>query len=164
MKNIIDILNKFGKRVVAQSRANLTRQKRNVTKELYDSLAYEIKEDNGQFSVAFIMAEYGQFIDEGVNGKEKSYGAPNSFKSKMPPIKDMAEWAKKRGIRLRDEKGKFKKGNYKTIGFLIARSVFKKGIKPSLFFTKPFEKAFEDFEEDILEQFLEDIEDLDEGE
>ncbi len=64
---------------------------------------------------------------------------------------------KKRNIRLRDEKGQYKKGNYKTIGFLIARSIFEKGIKPSLFFTKPFERAFKRLPEDLREAFGEDL-------
>ena len=69
----------------------------------------------------------------------------------MPPVKPLSEWAKSKNIRLRDEKGKFKKGNYNTIGFLIARSIYRKGIKPSLFFTKPFEQAFKKLPDELTE-------------
>ena len=76
----------------------------------------------------------------------------------MPPSKPLSDWAKKRNIRLRDDSGKFKKGNYKTIGFLIARSIFEKGIKPSLFFTKPFEAGYKKFiDTDLIKAFSQDI-------
>jgi hypothetical protein len=78
----------------------------------------------------------------------------------MPPIKPLAQWAKDRNIRLRDEKGKYKKGNYKTIGFLIARSIYKKGIKGSMFFTKPFEQAFKKLPTELKEKFGLDVEDF----
>jgi len=70
------------------------------------------------------------------------------------------EWAKARNIRLRDEKGKYKKGNYRTIGFILQRSIYEKGIKPSLFFTKPFEKAFDNLPPELVERFALDIDNL----
>jgi len=78
----------------------------------------------------------------------------------MPPVKPLADWAKAKNLRLRDSKGRFKKGSYKTIGFLIARSIQKKGIKPSLFFTKPFNKAFKNLSKDLVEAFKLDVETL----
>ena len=68
--------------------------------------------------------------------------------------------AKKKRIRLRDEKGRYTKGTYKSIGFILARSIKEKGIKPSLFFTKPFEKAFERLPADLVDKFNLDLDDL----
>ena len=84
----------------------------------------------------------------------------SSYTTKMPPVKPLSEWAKKRGIRLRDEKGRFKKGNYNSIGYLISRKIYKEGIKPSLFFTKPFEQAFKKHPNELVENFGLDIEDF----
>jgi hypothetical protein len=75
-------------------------------------------------------------------------------------MQPLMEWAKARNIRLRDEKGKFKKGNYRTIGFILQKSIYEKGIKPSLFFTKPFEKAFDNLPPELIEKFGLDIDDL----
>lgn len=136
--NLKIAIEKFQKYVIQQARSNLSKQKKNYTKSTYDSLKSEQISEDGFTLVNFEMNDYGFFQDEGVNGKLKQYGSRFSFKDKMPPIKPLAEWAKKKNIRLRDDKGKFKKGNFNTIGFLIARSIFKKGIKPSLFFTKAF--------------------------
>ena len=43
---------------------------------------------------------------------------------------------------------------------MIARSIFNNGIKPSLFFTKPFEKAFKNLNKDLVEAYKLDVEQL----
>ena len=160
LKNVQESLNKFAKYVVQQSRSNLTKNKKNVSKSLYDSIEYDLNVSPNSFSLSFIMDEYGMFQDKGVSGKKKKYNTPFRYTNKMPPIKPLADWAKFKNIRLRNEKGQYEKGNYKTIGFLIARSIFNKGIKPSLFFTKPFEKAFERLPDELVKSFGLDLEDL----
>jgi hypothetical protein len=154
LKDSQKLLEKYKNYVIQQSKSNLSKGKNNVSKTLYNSIKGEIVTDKNYAIVAFRMEQYGQFLDEGVkgampsivkNGKQK---APNSrfmFTNKRPPAGPIAEWAKKRGIRLRDEDGKFKKGNYKTIGFIIANRIYAQGIKPTLFFTKPYEAGFKKY-------------------
>lgn len=161
LENVNKAINKFRAYVIQQSRSNLTKGKKNVSKSLYNSLKSEVETENDYILIGFSMDKYGAFQDKGVKGSKSSEKAPDSpfkFKTKMPPIQPLSEWAKKRNIRLRDESGKFKKGNYKTIGFLIARSIFEKGIKPSLFFTKPFEAGYKKFiDTDLIKAFSQDI-------
>lgn len=153
-------LEAFKKFVIQQSRTRLSKSNKNVSKELYNSLKGNIKVMPNSIAVEFEMEDYGVFQDKGVSGTEKKYNTPYSYKSKMPPVKPLADWAKSRNIRLRDEKGKFKKGNYNTIGFLIARSIYRKGIKPSLFFTKPFEQGFKKLPDELINSFGLDVEDF----
>ena len=153
-------LEAFKKFVIQQSRSRLSKSNKNVSKELYNSLKGNIKVMPNSIAVEFEMEDYGIFQDKGVSGTEKKYNTPYSYKSKMPPVKPLADWAKSRNIRLRDEKGKFKKGNYNTIGFLIARSIYRKGIKPSLFFTKPFEQGFKKLPDELINSFGLDVEDF----
>lgn len=155
-----EALEAFKSFVIQQARTRLSKQRKNVSKGLYDSLKGKVKEMPNSISVEFEMEEYGLYQDKGVSGTEKKYNTPYSYKSKMPPVKPLAEWAKSKNIRLRDEKGKFKKGSYNTIGFLIARSIYRKGIKPSLFFTKPFEQAFKKLPDELTEKFGLDVEDF----
>lgn len=54
------------------------------------------------------------------------------------------------------QSGKFL--SYQSTSFLIARSIYHKGIKPSLFFTKPFEKAFERLPDELVEAYGLDLE------
>jgi hypothetical protein len=168
LKNLKLELQAFGKYVVQQSRTNLTKGKHNVTKELYNSISYtEPKEQNGIYSIEWIMDEYGSYIDKGVHGTKSSYvtakNSPFRYKesSKIMGFEyytgTFAKWAKAKNIRLRDEKGKFKKGNYKSIGYVIARSIKEKGIKPTFFFTKAFDNAFKRFPPLLLEAMTQDI-------
>ena len=169
LKNLQTELQSFGKYVVQQSRSNLTKQKHNVSKDLYNSIHYKLEEKNGNFDLAFIMDEYGTFLDKGVKGanpslvkggKQKGGNSPYSFRNKRPPMQPIADWAKKRNIRLRDKEGKFKKGNYRTIGFILQRSIFAQGIKPSMFFTKPFLAAFDRYPQLLSKAFAQDIIDI----
>ena len=76
----------------------------------------------------------------------------------MPPPSKMDKWIVKRGIAPKDEKGRFIKR--KSLQFMIARSIYNNGIKPSLFFTKPFEKAFKNLDKDIIKAYALDVENL----
>tara|TARA_R110000787_G_scaffold179555_2_gene291406 strand:+ start:1277 stop:1792 length:516 start_codon:yes stop_codon:yes gene_type:complete len=157
-------LESFAKFVIKQSRTNLTKKKKNVTSSLYESLGYDLNVSKNSFYLEFYMDEYGAFVDEGVKGKKSNYpenrNSRFSFNTKRPPMQPLADWAKKKNIRLRDAKGKFKKGNYKTIGFILAKSIFEKGIKASFFFTKPFEQGFEKLPNELVDKFALDIDDL----
>ena len=155
-----EALEDFKKYVIQQARTNLTKGKKNVDKKLYNSLQGFVEKSPAGFRLYFEMEDYGMFQDKGVSGKKRKYDTPFSYKNKKPPIGPLAEWAKKKNIRLRDEQGRFKKGNYNTIGFLISRSIFEKGLKPSLFFTKPFERAFKRLPEDLAEAFGNDIKNM----
>ena len=160
LKETNNALNKFAKYVIQQSRSNLTKGNKNYKKSLYDSLKSDINVSANSFSLSFIMSEYGVYQDKGVSGTEQKYNTPFSYRQKMPPIKPIADWAKFRNIRLRNEKGQFAKGNYNTIGYLIARSIKKKGIKPSLFFTKPFEKAFNNLPDELVKAYALDLDEF----
>jgi len=161
-------LEDFGKYIVQQARTNLTKgigkKKKgsyNVNKRLYDSIIfYPIEETEKGLRIRFDMEDYGMFLDRGVRGKKGGKSLSGfSFKSKMPPREPIFEWAKKRRIKLRDEKGQFKKGwgTYKSIAFLIQRSIFRKGIKPSLFFTKPFYRAFDRLPKELAQALVNDL-------
>ena len=156
LKQTKDILNKFAKYVIQQSRTNLTKNKKNSSKSLYNSLDFKYKTVNGGIGIQFLMDEYGIYQDKGVSGKKKKYNTPFSYKDKMPPSSAFDKWAVRKGIAPRDKSGKFIPR--KSINFLIAKSIFNKGIKPSLFFTKPFEKAYKDLPKDLVKGFINDIE------
>ena len=93
-KQTYKYLNDFAKYVIQQSRSNLTKSNKNVNKKLYNSLDSEIEVGANSFRLAFLMEDYGKFIDKGVQGSNPSgikkgvQKAPNSeyrFKSKSIP-------------------------------------------------------------------------------
>ena len=149
-------LNDFAKYVIQQSRSNLTKGDKNVNKNLYNSLDKEIEVGANSFRLAFLMEDYGKFQDKGVSGTERKYNTPFSYKSKSPPLKPITDWVKNRRFQFRQKNGKFM--SYQSTAFLVRNSIFKKGIKPSLFFTKPFEKAFERLPDELVEAYGLDVE------
>ena len=129
-----EALNKFAKGVVTQARSNLTRQKKNASKKLYDSIDYETQVYPNSIRLAFFMEPYGLFQDQGVNGKKIKHGSPFSYRDKMPPQSALDKWIVRRGLAPRDEKGRLLPR--KTIQWILSRSIYNKGIKPSKFFSK----------------------------
>lgn len=158
-------LNSFGKYIVQQSRTNLTKGKKNVNKSLYNSINFKVTTDANGFSVKFYMNSYGTFVDKGVSGNEqkqryKDYtgvdkSSPYSYKSKQPPTGIIEKWVKKRGIKGRDEKGRFIK--HKSLAFLISRSIKAKGIKSTSFFQRPMQLGLKKFGQDLLGAIKKDV-------
>ena len=157
LKEVEKILNKFGKYVVQQARTNLTKSKKNSSKKLYNSIEYDINVYKDSIDVLFNMEDYGFYQDLGVSGKKTKYNTPYSYKSKMPPSKSFSEWVIRKGLKgTRDKKGRFIPR--KSLQYIIARSVFMNGIKPSFFFTKPFQRAFKYLPNELRDAFIFDIE------
>lgn len=138
LDNFKKALEEFRDKVIEQSKQNLRKAGKgggNLENSIKGS---EVKVTDRSLQFEIEMAEYGTFQDKGVSGVKKKYNTPYSYKSKMPPPSKLDKWTVKKGIAPRDEKGRFIKR--KSLDFLIARSIFYNGIKPSLFFTKPFLK------------------------
>jgi hypothetical protein len=152
-----EALNKFAKYVVQQSRSNLTKSNKNVSKELYNSLGYDLNVSKNSFSLSILMEDYGVFQDKGVSGTEKKYNTPFKYTNKRPPASAFSNWVVRKGLKgTRDAKGRFV--SRKGLMFAVANSIFKKGIKPSMFFTTPFQKAFKDLPEELILSFGLDLE------
>ena len=158
MDNRQETLDRFIKHVVSQAKKNLTTTGKNASKKLYNSIKGEAKAFPNSIGIYFDMEEYGFYQDKGVSGVKKKYDTPFSYKSKMPPPKAFDKWTIRRGIAPREKGGKFQ--SRKGLNFAIARSIFEKGIKPSLFFTKPFEAAFKNLPDDLIESYGFEVEDL----
>jgi len=144
-------LEELRKYVIQQSKSNLSRLGKNSSKNLYNSIDGEVEAFPNSIQILFTMEEYGFFQDQGVSGINKKYNTQFSYKSKMPPPKVFDKWIVRKGIAPRDKNGKFI--SRKSLKFLIARSIFKNGIKPSLFFTKPFENAIKRMPEEITKAY-----------
>jgi hypothetical protein len=147
LKNVDDLIKKFRSYVIQQSRSNLTKGGKNVSTKLYNSIQSEVLKENDYSLINFSMEDYGAYVDQGVQGKSKSAKAPNSpFKFgsgkgvKGGLTEGIDKWVRQKGIQFRDKKtGKFI--TYQSTAFIITRSIYQTGIRPSLFFTKPFERA-----------------------
>ena len=149
---------RFAEQVVVKAKANLLSSKKSTSGELLKSIDYSFKESQSgdSFSLSFLMEKYGEFIDKGVSGIKKKYNTPYSYKDKMPPRGPLDKWAVRKGLRnIRDAKGRFV--SRKSLVYLIQRSIYHKGIKPSYFFTKAFKLEFRRLPSDISKAFQLDL-------
>jgi len=158
MSEFKKVLEKYAEFVINKSRQNLVKGGKHGTHNksgaLSKSLEYTIKDNK----VSFLSEKYGEFLDKGVKGSKSTYPesseSPFRYRDKMPPPSAFDKWSIKSGIAPRDKEGKFIKR--KSLNYIIANSIFRKGIRASLFFTKPFEEALPLFEDEMLEAFLND--------
>ena len=158
-ENLQKALDRFKNHVIKESKSNLTKLKKNSSKKLYNSIKGTVKVNENSFEMDFTMADYGAFQDKGVSGKITKYpNTPYNYKSKMPPPSKLDKWIVRKGIAPRNAKGQLV--TRKSIQFLIARKIFLHGIKPTLFFTKPFEKAYKNLPDELVKEFGLDVENL----
>ena len=165
-KNVDEIVTKYAKYVVQQSKSNLTKDKKGGG-DLYNSVSYKIEKSQDDFLLDFLMEDYGAFVDRGVKGKTSTYPETSAALSKFQYgsgtgpkgglTKGINTWLKKKRFQFRDKQGRFM--SYESMTYLIARSIYNKGLKANLFFTKPFEAGLKRLPDDLIKGFALDIED-----
>ena len=158
MSETLKALQKFRDIVVNEAKANLRAQGKDASGKLSNSIQGEVKQMPNSIGVYFNMEPYGNFQDKGVSGTKRKFNTPYSYTTKMPPPSKLDKWIVRKGIAPRSKTGKFQ--SRKGIQFAIARSIFYKGIKPSLFFTKPFEQAYKTLPDVLIDKYGLDAEQL----
>jgi len=177
LKETRNALNNFGKYVVQQGKSILSKNGKKNSK-LYKSLDYVPFNKRGFIGVSFVLEDYWKFVDQGVKGKDPSKISPNAkIKGQQAPnspfkfgsgsrkgtfdkfVNRMSAFAKAKNIRFRQGKtGKFAKGGYNSMGYVIAKNIYYRGLKPTMFLTKPFNKALDNLPPELQQAFVKDIE------
>ena len=157
-------MNQYAKYVIQQSRTRLTKDDKGGG-NLYNSLSYQLMEDDQAMLVEFMMADYGAFVDRGVKGKTSTYPETRSALSpfqygsgtgkKGGLTKGIDKWLRKKRFQWRDKKGRFM--SYDSMRYLIVKSIYNKGLRANLFFSKPFKAGIEKYELNMAKAFAEDI-------
>lgn len=171
MKETEKYLESFGKYIVQQARSNLTKAKKNVTKELYNSIQFKLVPDGKNLILQFFMLDYGKFVDKGVSGKKKiqeyrtwdgrNIASPFQFgtgssKPQGGMSSIITKWVQKRGFQWKDKQtGKFM--SHKSMGYLISRSIYRDGIRSLAFFQRPLELGMRKFAKGLAGALEEDI-------
>ena len=126
------------------------------------------------YKVEISMPEYYEFLDEGVKGATSTYTKSRSsrfkYTNKMPPRSAILRFMQHRGIKNwsdikpKDSSRNFsntKSGKRKnaeeirnSIAYVIAKSIYNKGLEASNFYSNVInDKQILDFEEKLLRQF-----------
>lgn len=152
--NVEKELDRFFKSVIKQSRSNLTKQGINASKDLYRSLRHDVNVNKNSIEADFLMEDYGDFIDKGVKGVESGRSLANyKYTNKKPPVRFIKTWLKRKT-------GKFKQRNQDGIAYAIQNTIYKRGIKPTEFFSKPFQNEFNKLPDEIIEAYGLDLDDF----
>ena len=144
-------LEKFKNAVIKESRNNLKTMRKDTFGKLSKSLRGQVKVSKNSFEFDFLMEEYGMYQDKGVSGTKKKYNTPYKYTNKMMPTKALDKWIVKKGLAPKDKNGKFI--SRQGLKFAIAKKIFYNGIKPSLFFTKPFEKYYKKLPNQLITKY-----------
>ncbi len=162
--NLEAVMNQYAKYVIQQSRTRLTKDDKGGG-NLYNSLSYNLVDDDQAMLVEFMMADYGAFVDRGVKGKTSTYPetrnalSPFQYGSGTGPkgglTKGIDKWLRKKRFQFRDKKGRFM--SYESMRYIIVKSIYNKGLKANLFFSKPFRAGIEKYELNMAKAFAEDI-------
>ena len=91
---------------------------------------YFDQEDTLDGDIEFSMANYGKFVDKGVNGTVKNYGAPYNFHAEkvMGVAYYLKEWSTSKGLNQ----------------YAVAHNLVKKGIEPRPFFDSVIQARMND--------------------
>ncbi len=122
-----EALTKIGNDIIADARSTLNKQGHRATGKLYNSLKAVINKSE----LSFEMESYARYVDQGRRA------------GKYAPVKAIKDWCKIKGI---DQ----------SLAYVINRSIFEKGIKPSLFFTNAFD-AYEENLDEVLDKYCETL-------
>lgn len=172
MKYINEVMLFFADEVVKSAKRHLGRRRVGKNRSygvatglLKRSLTYRVRvrgEEIRQitFGAKGKANDYAPFLHWGVDGTRKSQKSPFFKFKKQPPSSVFKKWIKQKGIRLRDEKGRFKKqseANMNSAAFLMARSVKRKGIVGLRFYEKAFVSVQARFAKKVPDAIVQDV-------
>jgi len=160
---------KYARYVVKQAKSNLKKggynnKGKNVTGKLSNSIKPVFDYDKDNFYVSFEMLNYGIFQDRGVHGTTSSYienkNSPFKFGSGTGPKGGLSSgienWIKLKKFQFRDKKGRFM--SYKSMQYIIVNSIWRRGLRATLFMATPFEQGIKKFGDEFLNAYSLDIE------
>jgi hypothetical protein len=111
-RNLKKQLEALGREYVAELTRQLVNDDKVATGNLINSLDYEVLQVANGLILQILADDYLTFVDKGRKP------------GKRPPQKAIQKWVENRGIKIKGQSSK-------QTGFLIARSIGKKGIKPT---------------------------------
>jgi hypothetical protein len=153
---------------IEEANKNLAQTNSVSSGKLQDSLGFKNTFTGQKYIVDYLAEDYYKFVDEGVQGTGPgsiNNTSPFRYRNKMPKISAIQKW-------IETNKGKNRASDvnrYGTVGvesksisdrslaFLIARSIKRKGLKATGFWSKAWAETFKDFDEQMSKALGEDI-------
>jgi len=157
--NVERELQEFAKEVIKKSKANLKRLNKKASGDLINKMNYNLNESKNSFSLGIGWPEnnggkYANFVNYGVKGVQSGKSLKNyRYKDKKPPLRFLVTW-------LKQKRGRFRERTLRQQAFAVQNIIYKRGLKPTEFFSKPFEEEFKKLPDEIIEAYGLDLEDF----
>ena len=165
--NLEKYLRQFAKNIIRRGKQIL--KAKGKEGKLSDSLNYRLEATNNGYNLVFKGADYAAFVDKGVSGTKttrtfhnidgKRKRSPFRYKAGVgnsPNIGALEKWISRKGIKGRDkETGRFIKT--KSLAYLFSKSIQRKGLAATSFFSKPISIELEKLDTELLNNFKTDI-------
>lgn len=167
---IESILLDYGKAFQSMAAGQLRRANKVSTGALSDSIAFTTKRTKNGYELNIEVLDYYKFVDQGVRGTgpgNKNSRSKYKYDNKMPPIKAIMKWLKTEISVVQKEDQKYKLSNrqkksrsvkamskemkMRTLAFLIARKIKRRGLPYTGFWERSFEKTFQDLDVKLAE-------------
>jgi tRNA uridine 5-carbamoylmethylation protein Kti12 len=134
MINLSQTLQQFANELVQELKQNAPKN----TGALSNSIKTIVTDD----SLTIEMAGYADFVNKGINGKENNRGSIYSFRNKKPPISSISSYAKSIGAN----------------PYALQKSIYKNGIKPSLFIDNTItDKKIDELADKLINNIIQNI-------
>jgi hypothetical protein len=146
MDNLEKALDEFGREFIKELTTQLLNADKKATGDLINSLDYQVVETIDGFMLNILSSPYLNYVDKG-----RKPGI-------APPSSKFIKWIDARNIKWKDKKGKIIPKE--SVAFLIARSIGRKGIKPTNVIQKTINNIFTNKQKILEQAAIKDIEAL----
>ena len=154
-KNTKLILDEFGKQFIDAYRSGLDAKNANASKNLYNSLNFEVKIGKQSINLDILLNDYWKYLEYGCKGTETSY--PEAYyPAHFPPTSAIEEWIKIKPVIPEQRNGKLP--TQKQLAYLISRSIYQKGIEPRFIFRDAVDDVWEQLKDALNEAIEKDVE------
>ena len=136
-EHTIEVLNKYGQRVVDLYRSNLKNSGHSATGRLSSTASFTVETSSGDLSVTIHLEDYYRYVEEGRR--------PGSF----PPIDEILSWIQAKHIMPRENSGKLP--TEYQLAYLIGRKIAEQGTVGTYDLANAQETAKSEFETEIQE-------------
>lgn len=149
---VYDVLTAFVTTKISEAKTRLRDAGRSSSGSLEASIRPEITESEKEVIVQVMAEDYYDFINKGVDGLERKFGSPYSFKTLgVGPemLKSFQDFVRDRNIKELSYINKAGESvhkilqtanDYKSAAYVLARATKKKGIEPTYFMDETFDE------------------------
>lgn len=157
--NVKEELERFAKSIIKKSKANLKKDNIRAFGNLQDKMTYNLNVSKNSFSIGIGYPElqggkYAKFVNYGVKGVKSGKSLRGyKYTNKKPPKQVLKTWLKKK-------RGRYRERNLDSLAFRVQNIIYQRGIRPTEYYSKPFEEEFKKLPDELIKAYNLDLVDF----